>query len=165
MSLLYLMPAFSGPTANNTLSVPTMTASNTETYPVSAQSRMKFATDGHMDDWNGAYQQRTENPNAWIHADSKDPLTVNAADYEVRYILVSGNTADQHGSSDTWYTTDPGAEVGWISLDTHGFWGISYLGDNEVRSVTGTMEIREKANTSNKASGTVTISAQQDGPS
>lgn len=134
------------------------------TYPSCPRSRWRFnAANGDQESRNNLAAWVQRDPDAWIHSDAKDPDIFDSSKYEVRLINVTGYTAGMQG--DTYYVGDPGDEVGWIDLDTHTEWRLNWCGDNDEQTAAGDMQIREKAQTTNKASGAVTFRSEQNGPS
>lgn len=132
----------------------TFTATNGGAGFNCAYAGLRFNITGQLD----RRQNTLYNPalsNSWIHSDSWG--VVNAADYEMRFTSVTGDTG-QMGISDPLNV--------WISGDTTPEWYVQACGDSfdfEVNSVSGIIQVREKANIANIRSGNVTFQATWEG--
>ena len=108
---------------------------------------------------NSSYFPQT---NQWIHSDVRSQI--DRADYEFRFVNVTGDTGQLLGSD--FEGTSYGAEDGWISGDLDPRWYLVATGPQfgtNFLSVNGIIQAREKANTSNIVSGDLTIAANYEG--
>lgn len=117
-----------------------------------AVSGIYFQTNGDLKRRFGSFF--VSQANMWVSDDAIG--VVNGALYECGYFNVTGNLADLSGP----------ATGTWHPINTERGWFVSALGgsfDYVERSVSGAIQIREIANTSNLRSGSLTLKATWEG--
>ena len=109
---------------------------------------------------NSSYIPKT---NMWIHSDFRP--YVDPTDYEFRYVGVTGQTGNLLGSP--WAAPGTfGADDYWQSGELNPNWRVTASGPefgSDRNIVTGTIQVREKADTSNIRSGILTLDAWYEG--
>lgn len=102
--------------------------------------------------------------NMWIHSDVR--AQTDPADYEFRFVNVTGQTGEIIGSP--FEGTSYGAEDGWINGSLDPNWRVTATGgqfDFEQVTVSGLIQVREIADTSNIRTGDLTLTATFEGQS